>query len=149
MKLAATLLLAALLSACYAPGRAPDPLAALEAIPADLAARGPIAWLDHFEPGDAFFMASEGALALESHDHAREVVSEFAALVDTIELRWIDPRIEWRGDDVVSFVAGYDEDLVYVDGRPEHWEGYVSGVMRRVGDRWLLADVHWSMPIDR
>lgn len=115
-------------------------------IPATLAVRGPEAWLTFFEETPAFFMASDGMTAFADRADAEAFLAEFAPRVETLSLRWIEPRFEVLAPDVVAVVSAYDEEITMVDGTVSTFGGQVSGVLRRTAGAWRLQHLHWSSP---
>ncbi len=150
---ARTVVLAAALAACAAPGRPTGACAAalegqvvelLDTLAADLHAEGPEAWARHCAP--SFVMASDGAVAFATHDQLVAFVEGFDREVDSMTLTWREPRVTPLGAGLAHFGAGYDEVIVGSDGREQRFGGYVTGLVVRQGQRWRFERLHWSSP---
>lgn len=115
-------------------------------IPAELAARGPLAWLDLFEDGPAFFMASDGAVAFHDRAEAEIFLADFAPGVSGMRLEWIDPRLDPLTESIVAVSSSYAETITLSDGTATSFGGHVSGVLRRRGGAWRIQHLHWSSP---
>lgn len=115
-------------------------------IPAELAARGPLAWLDLFEDGPAFFMASDGAVAFDDRAAAETFLADFAPTVSGMSLEWIDPRLDPLTASIVAVSSSYAETITLTDGTATRFGGHVSGILRRSGAEWSIQHLHWSSP---
>ncbi|MCA8978055.1 MAG: nuclear transport factor 2 family protein [Planctomycetes bacterium] len=115
----------------------------LESIPAALAARGPNGWLGHCDPAD-FRMISDGAVKFASFGELRTAMAGFAMTVRAMELNWRDLRIEPMTDRLAWFSTAYDERITDTVGGESTFDGSVTGMLRRVGNRWLITRLHWS-----
>lgn len=118
----------------------------MAAIERDLAARGPLAWLDHFDDGDDFFMASDGAIAFADIEAAREFLLEFAATIVDVQLRWSSLQVTLLSDNVATLGAAYEEVMRDVAGNERRFEGYFTGTAVRTAAGWKLGNLHWSSP---
>lgn len=130
------------------PGAARDAEAFFAAIPARLARAGPLAWLDLFESGPAFFMASDGAVAFEDRAAAEAFLAEFAPTVANMRLEWVEPRVDPLTPSVVVVSSAYVEDIALTDGTTSRFSGQVTGVLRRSSGGWRIQHLHWSSPPD-
>lgn len=142
---------AVLLSGCDTsdlglPGAAREAEAFFDEIPERLASGGPLAWLDLFESGPAFFMASDGAVAFEDRPAAEAFLADFASQVASIRLEWREPRIDPLTSSLVVVSSDYVEEIVTTDGETSRFGGHVTGVLRRAGGTWRIQHLHWSSP---
>lgn len=115
-------------------------------IPSRLAAEGPTAWLELFEDGPTFFMASDGAVAFADRAEAEAFLAEFAPRVSTMRLEWIEPRLDLLTPSLAVVSSSYAEEIVMTDGTVSSFGGHVSGVLRRSGGAWKIQHLHWSSP---
>lgn len=115
-------------------------------IPARLATGGPLAWLDLFEDGPAFFMASDGAVAFADRAAAEAFLADFAPRVTRMSLEWIEPRLDPLDASLVVVSSTYSETITMADGTVSSFDGHVSGVLRRSGGAWRIQHLHWSSP---
>lgn len=115
-------------------------------IPSRLATGGPMAWLDLFEDGPAFFMASDGVVAFADRAAAEAFLADFAPRVTRMSLEWIDPRLDPLSASLVVVSASYSETITMADGTVSSFGGHVSGLLRRSGGVWRIQHLHWSSP---
>ncbi|MFO1078518.1 MAG: nuclear transport factor 2 family protein [Planctomycetota bacterium] len=151
MRAAAIAALGCLVAACAgSPPRRPDDAATarafVDAIPAALRERGPLAWVELADPAD-FCMLSDGAVKFADHDALRTAMAAFAPGVRGMALRWHDLRVDPLGAGVAWFAAAYDESITNADGSTAEFAGCVSGVLRRTNGAWAVTRLHWSRPL--
>ncbi|MDA1263595.1 MAG: nuclear transport factor 2 family protein [Planctomycetota bacterium] len=115
-----------------------------ERISADLAARGPEAWLEHFVDDDTFFMASEGRLLFEDRAALEAAMDTFDPQVLRMRLIWKGPQVEVLGPEIAILHSDYEEVIEQRDGTLMHYQGYFTSVALRVGAHWKLQSAHWS-----
>lgn len=157
LRSAPILALALLAPACGAPSSQEfdeQRLAAVEAdvrsfvssIPTDLAERGPTAWLDHFDRGPNFFMASDGVEVFPDHATADELVRGFAPSIAAMEITWDSVRVQVLTPDWAVFSTAYRETLTDTSGVDIAFGGYVTGTLVRRPGSWRIQNLHWSSP---
>jgi hypothetical protein len=112
----------------------------------DLARDGPAAWLRHFERDAAFFMASDGVLVFPDHDSATVFVEGLARAVSSVDLEWIDLRVEPVAPGLAVIASAYHEAITDTAGATTTFSGYVTGLARHTDRGWRLRDLHWSSP---
>lgn len=118
----------------------------IEGIPVALTASGPRGWLDLFEETEAFFMASDGAMAFPGRDSAQLFLDDFAPTVVGMGLVWEDVRLEPLAPGLASFAIPYRERITLTDSSVAAFAGFVTGVVRRGDQGWRIQHLHWSSP---
>jgi len=121
--------------------------ALVASIPADLAGRGPVAWLDHFDPGPDFFMASDGIALFPDFATADSVVRGFAPSIAALSLTWDDVRIDVLSPDGAVFATPYHETLTDTAGTVTAFGGFVTATVVRHAAAWKIRHLHWSSPV--
>lgn len=118
----------------------------LDSLAADLAQRGPLAWMDWFDRGSDFAMASDGKLVFPSIEEAERFLRGFAPEVASMELTWSDVRVDAAPGGLVLIAAAYDEVIVRTSGEVLEFGGYVTAVAVDGDAGWRLRRLHWSSP---
>jgi hypothetical protein len=112
----------------------------------DLSVRGPVAWLDYFEDGPNFYMASDGLLVFRDYQSAGKFIND--TLVKTfvlIILRWDQLRIDPLSINLASVSSGFHEELKDSAGKSIFTNGYFSAVAEKTSHGWQLRNTHWSI----
>jgi hypothetical protein len=108
--------------------------------------KGPVAWLDYFEDGPDFFMASEGGLAFRNYPSAKIFIKN--TLVKTIrhiDLRWDNERIDPLTPSIACVAADFHEELTDSAGKTVQEQGYFTGIAEQTSRGWQLRNAHWSV----
>jgi hypothetical protein len=117
-----------------------------EHISKDLAAKGPIVWLDYFEDGPDFYMASDGMLVFKDYQTASNFINDtLVKLFARINLRWDLLRIDPISNQLASVASGFHEDLLDSTGKSSTSNGYFSGIAEKTPHGWRLRNAHWSI----
>ena len=115
------------------------------AIAKDLDTKGPIAWLDYFEPSHQFFMANDGNLVFPTYDYATLFIKNvLAKQISRVKLQWNDMKIDSLSPDLAMIRAGYHEELFDLAHKPMPADGYFTGLASRTSSGWKLRNLHWS-----
>lgn len=157
LRLSPILALALVATACGAPSSQEfdeQRLASVEAdvrafvssIPIHLAERGPTAWLDHFDRGPDFFMASDGVEVFPDHATADELVRGFAPSIAAMEITWDSVRVHVLTPEWAVFSTAYRETLTDTSGVDIAFGGYVTATVVRRAVGWRIQNLHWSSP---
>jgi hypothetical protein len=113
----------------------------------DLAAKGPIAWLDYFDNSPQFFMINDGQLAFHDYASAKSFIQDtLIKNMHRIALKWKDMRIDPLDDNVVAIGSSFHEDITMVNGQTLPFDGYFSGTAINTPNGWKLINLHWSTP---
>jgi len=119
----------------------------LDTLRADLSDRGPLAWLDHFDHGPEFFMASDGIELFPDYPTADSIVRGFAPGLRSIRLDLDDLDVYPHDAGYAQFGSPYRETLVDTSGAEMSIRGYVTGTIVRAAGRWKVRSLHWSSPV--
>ena len=119
-------------------------LRTLDQLCADLAERGPRAWIDHFSQSPEFRMASDGEVLFRTSLDLESAMNGFAAQVERLELNFSDVRTVVLGTDSAHVSAAFDEILTYTSGEREEMRGHFTALAVREGEEWRLLNAHWS-----
>jgi len=112
----------------------------------DISARGPIAWLDHFEDSPDFFMASDGILAFKNYQTADTFIKDtLVKAISKINLRWSAIRIDPLSPEIATMAASFHEDISYQSGKITPYDGYFTGTAHETEKRWKFRNAHWSL----
>ncbi len=112
----------------------------------DISAKGPIAWLKYFENSPAFFMASDGQLALRGYESVKTfILKTLVQSIPDIKLKWGHLRIDPLTKDLASIGADFHEDLTDATGKTLSFDGYFTGLAHYDGHNWKLRSLHWSI----
>ncbi len=111
----------------------------------DVSARGPIAWLDHFENSPHFFMANDGFLALPDYKTAESFVKEtLVKQLRSINLHWSAIRVEALTPEFAIMAANYYEDITDNTNKTTVYKGYLTATVQHTAKGWKFLNVHWS-----
>jgi hypothetical protein len=117
----------------------------METIGKDVSARGPIAWLDHFENSKDFFMASGGSLVFPNYDSAAGFVKTVVVrMMPKVELSWSNIRISALDEDYANIAADFHEDITDSLGFRKPSDGYFTGIAHHGASGWMVLNAHWS-----
>ena len=122
-------------------------LSFLDTLRADLSDRGPLAWLDHFDHGPEFSMASDGVEIFPDYAAADSIVRGFAPELASIRLDLDDLDLHRVDAGFAHFGTPYRETLVDTSGAEMAIHGYVTGTVVRTSGRWKVRSLHWSSPV--
>ena len=124
-----------------------DSVTALTAhIAHDLAAKGPVAWLNYFQDSPDFFMANEGQLALRNYQSAKTFIQDtLAKSISKINLQWSRTRIDVLASNIAAIGSDFHEDLTFAWGETTPFDGYFTGVAIKTAKGWKLRNAHWSI----
>ena len=118
----------------------------LDSLRADLLDRGAFAWLDHFDHGPEFFMASDGVELFPDYAAADSIVRGFAPELGAIQLDLDDLDVYPVTAGYAHFGSPYREILADTSGATMSIRGYVTGTVVRTAGRWKVRSLHWSSP---
>ncbi|PWT71245.1 MAG: hypothetical protein C5B59_18565 [Bacteroidetes bacterium] len=118
----------------------------MESVSREVTQNGPHTWLQYFENSDDFYMASEGILVFPNYDSAKVFVNnKLVKLIDKIDLRWKNIRVDVIDRNFASVAATYHEDKTNAGGIKDSEDGYFSGLAHWREGKWKLRNAHWSM----
>ncbi len=110
----------------------------------DVSEKGPVAWLDYFEDGPDFFMASEGGLAFRDYPSAKIFIDNILAkTIRHIDLRWDNEHVDPLTPAMASVAADFREELTDSTGKSVQ-QGYFTGIAEQTNKGWQLRNAHWS-----
>ena len=114
-------------------------------ISTDVSTHGPEAWVNYFENGPRFFMASGGMLVFKDYNTARSytldtVVKNFKK----ITLNWKNVRVDPLTAIYAAMGADFHEDIVLTNGQNLWVEGYFTATAHFDGRRWRLRNMNWA-----
>lgn len=111
----------------------------------DLAAKGPIAWLDYFDHSPQLFMISDGQPNFNDYQSAEKFIRDTVSKrIIRVTLKWKGKSIGWITRDVVAINSPVHEDLLMANGQTIAYDGYVSGTALSTSKGWKLVNLHWS-----
>lgn len=117
-----------------------------QTVAADVTREGPVAWRRHFAESPAFFMASEGHLALPNSEAATRLIQDLARSITHIELRWGDGlRVDPLAPGLAILATPYHEVRVDTAGHRVEESGFFTGVVEHGTGPWRLRNAHWSV----
>jgi hypothetical protein len=112
----------------------------------DVSEKGPIAWLDYFEDGPDFFMASEGGLAFKDYPSAKIFIENtLVKSIKHIDLRWDHERVDPLNSSMASVAADFHEELTDSTGKTVQEQGFFTGIAEQTTSGWQLRNAHWSV----
>jgi hypothetical protein len=112
----------------------------------DLAKKGPAAWLDYFDKGPDFFMASDGQLVFKDYPSARLFIeNNLVKTIRKINLQFSSLRIEPLNDQLASLGSEFHEELTDTSGKILSVDGYITALAVSSGDGWKFRNLHWSL----
>jgi len=112
----------------------------------DLAAKGPVAWLNYFQDSPDFFMANEGQLALHNYQSAKTFVQDtLVKSISKINLQWSHTRIDVLASNIAAIGSDFHEDITFAWGEITPFDGYFTGVAIKTPKGWKLRNAHWSI----
>lgn len=120
--------------------------AMIDHITDDLSTKGPVAWLDYFEDGPDFNMASDGALVFKNYQTASNFIRDtLVNMFARINLRWEHLRIDPLTNHLASIASDFHEDLIDSTGKSITTNGYITAIAEKTSCCWQLRNVHWSI----
>ncbi len=119
--------------------------ALVDQIPEDLAHDGPRGWLRHFLRSPAFYMASNGRVVFPSNAVADSAIGAMALTTRSMELHWLDPRIDSLAPDLAAVASAFTERITDSAGRVQAFEGFLTAIAVPVDSGWQLQSLHWSL----
>jgi len=112
----------------------------------DLAAKGPVAWLNYFQDSPDFFMANEGQLALHNYQSAKAFIQDtLVKSISKINLRWSHTHIDPLAQNIAAIGSDFHEDITFAWGETTPFDGYFTGVAIKTPKGWKLRNAHWSI----
>lgn len=112
----------------------------------DLAAKGPVAWLNYFQDSPDFFMANEGQLALHNYQSAKAFIRDtLVKSISKINLQWSHTRIDPLAQSIAAIGSDFHEDITFAWGETTPFDGYFTGVAIKTSEGWKLRNAHWSI----
>ena len=112
----------------------------------DISAKGPIAWLYHFEDSPDFFMANEGTLALPNYHAADSFVKNtLIKIISKITLKWSAIRVDPLTPQIAVMAASFHEDVADVSGKITPYDGYFTATVHKTEKGWKFRNAHWSL----
>jgi hypothetical protein len=119
--------------------------AMMENIAIDVSQKGPVAWLNYFDSSAHFFMANNGNLAFRDFGSGKRMIMDtLIKMVQSIQLRFSDIRIDSLSWNTASIGAKYHEESKDTEGNSHLYDGYFTGVAVLTDQGWRLRNLHWS-----
>jgi hypothetical protein len=117
-----------------------------ENIERDISTKGPAAWLDYFEDGPDFFMASDGQIAFTDYPSSRKfILNTLVKAIPHINLKWKNLRVYPLANNLAVVGADFHEELTGSNGKTQNVNGYFTGTAIFKGPHWKLKNLHWSI----
>jgi hypothetical protein len=114
----------------------------------DVTQEGPLAWINYFENGPAFFMAVNGQLAFPDSKAAKVGTQKFARTIRHIELTWgQDLRVDPLTAELAVVAVSWREIQIDTAGHRVEEIGMFTGLVEFRDGRWQFRDAHWSSPV--
>ena len=111
----------------------------------DLAAKGPIAWLDYLDHMPQLFMVSDGQINFNDYRSAEKFIRDTVSKsIIKVTLKWKGKNIAWLTRDVATINSGVHEDLLLAGGQSVAYDGYFSGTAVSTPSGWKLVNLNWS-----
>ncbi|HTD42178.1 MAG TPA: hypothetical protein VK671_16225 [Mucilaginibacter sp.] len=112
----------------------------------DITAKGPIAWLDHFEDSPDFFMVNEGTLALSNYRAADSFIkTTLVKVMPKITLKWSAIRVDPLTSQIAIMAANFHEDAADASGKITPYDGYFTATIHKTEKGWKFRNEHWSL----
>lgn len=112
----------------------------------DITAKGPIAWLDHFEDSPEFFMVNEGTLALPNYHAACSFINTtLVKVMPKITLKWSAIRVDPLTSEIAVMAARFHEDAADASGKITPYDGYFTAIIHKTAKGWKFRNEHWSL----
>jgi hypothetical protein len=112
----------------------------------DLERMGPAAWINYFDPGPDFYMASDGKLAFKNFPGARLFIEDsLVHAVRKINLVFSQMRIDSLGPQLAAVGAVFHEDITDPSINTFSVNGYFTALLTQTGQGWKIRNLHWSM----
>lgn len=112
----------------------------------DLRRMGPEAWINYFDPGPDFYMASDGKLAFKNFPGAKLFIEDsLVHSIRKINLAFSQIRIDSLGPQLATVGAVFHEDITDPSVNIFSVDGYFTALVTQTSQGWKIRNLHWSM----
>ena len=118
----------------------------MQRLSTDLQREGPVAWLNYFDPGPGFYMASDGKLAFKNFPGAKLFIEDtLVHAIRKINLAFIQIRIDSLSPQLAAVAAVFHEDITGSSVNIFSINGYFTALLSQTSQGWKIRNLHWSM----